>query len=102
MNLAPTCATRAGTVLVGLPKFADRSSAERKPNAASVLNIHAAPFWPLPEPAYERAARSKNSRFSLSSSGTEASTETRLGIAIRPFSVSATSQIRCSEPVAPT
>ena len=50
---------------------------------------------------YGRPGRAKNSRFSRSSSGMDASTETRLGIAIRPLSVSATSHTRCSEPTAP-
>ena len=51
-------------------------------------------------PASIRPGPAKNSFCSRSSSGIENSTAIRFGMAIRPFSVSATSQMRCSEPTA--
>ncbi len=49
----------------------------------------------------DRPTLPKNSRCNRSRSGMEASRQTKLGIAISPLRVSATSQTTCSEPVAP-
>jgi hypothetical protein len=93
-----------------------RGAAEGRFDVTAPLGSHPCNLWiaqPHPSPlvaqsfpertsrTYLRPWAAKNSRCRRSSSGIEKSTATRLGNAIRPFSVSATSQIRCSDPVAP-